>query len=120
MTTNVLPFDDQSQIKAEAREWLIRLDRDDAPSQEQLSSLHQWANQSPAHQAELERISAFWQDANVLNELSTPVYDRAGHPLWLLVRNLWAQYPTARIGALATSACIALIMLITIMPLSNT
>lgn len=120
MTTNVLPFDDHSAIKAQAREWLIRLDRDDAPSQEDLSNLHQWAAQSPAHQAELERISAFWQDANVLNELSTPVYDRAPHPLRLLAQNLWRQQPTARLGAIAASACIALVMVFTLIPLSNT
>lgn len=120
MNSNVLPFDDHSTIKAQAREWLIRLDRDESPSQEDLHHLHQWAAQSPAHQAELERISAFWQDANVLNELSTPVYDRAPHPLWLLACKLWGQHPIASIGALATSACVALLMVFTILPVSNT
>ena len=58
MNNNILPFDDQATIAAEAREWLIRLDRDDPPSKAELSALRQWAAQSSAHQTELERISA--------------------------------------------------------------
>ena len=58
MNNNILPFDDQATIAAEAREWLIRLDRDDPPSKAELSALRQWAAQSSAHQTELERISS--------------------------------------------------------------
>ena len=78
MTSNIHPLDDRTTIEAQAREWLIRLDRDQAPSEQDKAELRQWADTSPAHKAELTRISAFWDDANVLTELWTPAYERQG------------------------------------------
>ena len=92
MTTNVLPFDDHSTIQAQAREWLIRLDRDESPSQQQIEELHAWMAQSPAHRAELTRISEFWDDANILNELSTPVYDQNGFSLVRFLQPLLGRW----------------------------
>jgi len=119
LDNNVVPFDDYSSIQAQAREWLIRLDRDDSPSDQELQQLHAWASQSPAHEAELKRISAFWQDANILNELSTPVYDQAGGSwlqrlqTWLVPQQLLGK---ARPMAYAASACLALLMVFMMLP----
>jgi len=60
-------------IEAEARQWLIRLDGDTPLSQVDQAALKAWAGRSPAHHQELVRISAFWNEANVLTELSIPL-----------------------------------------------
>lgn len=60
-------------IAAEARQWLIRLDSDTSPSQADKVALSEWVGRSPAHHQELVRISMFWNEANVLTELSIPL-----------------------------------------------
>ena len=60
-------------IETEARQWLIRLDGDTALSQVDQAALKAWAGRSPAHHQELVRISAFWNESNVLTELSIPL-----------------------------------------------
>ena len=118
---NVLPFDDFSSIQTQAREWLIRLDRDTPPSAAEKESLRQWLAQSSAHRRELERISAFWDDANILNELSTPVYDQASNrwrelltPLTRLPTTVWG-----RSGAIAASFALAMVMVFALLPAAN-
>ena len=71
-------FADRNTIEREAREWLIRLDGDDAPSQDDIEALHEWFDRSPTHRKELLRISTFWNDANILTELSIPLHSKAG------------------------------------------
>ena len=118
MTNNkVLPFDDHDTIQAEAREWLIRLDRDDPPSKAEVSALRQWADQSRAHHSELVRISQLWNDANILNELSTPVYDRATVTWRDLIGKLYAACsPTTKWAAAAASAVLAVALSISLLP----
>ena len=117
MNNNILPFDDQATIAAEAREWLIRLDRDDPPSKAELSALRQWAAQSSAHQTELERISALWDDANILNELSTPVYNRASITWRRLLGKIYASCsPTTKWVSAAATAVLAITVTLAIMP----
>lgn len=121
MTANILPFDDHSTIQAQAREWLIRLDRDEPPSASEIQQLRQWAAQSPAHRAEFDRISAFWSDANILTELSTPVYNRAGFSLANLWQPLWAKLKIGSPafngrGAIAASLCLAVAIVFFISP----
>ena len=62
-----------SQIEIEASEWLARMDTDKKLSQQDLADLKAWMNRSPAHRAQLNRLIAFWQEANVLTELSFPL-----------------------------------------------
>ncbi len=70
-------FADRNTIEREAREWLIRLDGDDAPSQDDIEALHEWVDRSLTHRKELLRISTFWNDANILTELSIPLHSKA-------------------------------------------
>ena len=70
-------FADRNTIEREAREWLIRLDGDDEPGQDDIEALHEWVNRSPAHHQEMLRISTFWNDANILTELSIPLHSKA-------------------------------------------
>ena len=117
MSATVLPFDDHSTIQAQAREWLIRLDRDDPPSAQEAEALRSWMAQSPAHRAELSRISAFWDDANVLNELSTPVYDQTGFSFSRLLQPLLNRSKRFhQTAAFASAACLALVIAFVLMP----
>ena len=129
MTTNIYQFDESASIQSQAREWLIRLDRDQAPSKRELAELRQWAATSPAHQAELTRISAFWDDANVLTELWTPAYQPKTFWAKLSIGNLlkalrqWrADSPILSFSAAAAtaSAVIALVSIMVLMPPSIT
>lgn len=117
MDNNIVPFDDQSTIASEAREWLIRLDRDDPPSKAELGALRQWAAQSRAHHSELVRISAVWDDANILNELSTPVYNRASITWRRLLGNIWGSCsPATQWASAAASAVLAITLTIALVP----
>lgn len=74
---NIFPFDDRETIEAEARQWLIRLDGDAPLGPEDAAALREWKERSPAHRAELQRISGFWSDANILTELAIPLSNQA-------------------------------------------
>lgn len=71
---NIIPFSPQEIIETEASEWLVRLDGDEAPTDEELSSLKEWINQSSAHRDQLLRLARHWDNANILTELSDPKY----------------------------------------------
>lgn len=72
--SNILPFSSQEAIETEASEWLVRLDRADAPTDEELVLLKEWINQNPAHREQLLRLARHWDNANILTELSDPKY----------------------------------------------
>lgn len=76
MTGEVYQFADRKTIAEEAREWLIRLDGDDEPSRVDVAALNAWVERSPAHREELLRVAEFWNDANLLTELSIPLQSK--------------------------------------------
>ena len=71
--TNVSPIAPQAGIRAEARDWVIRFNRDAAPSKADIAALNAWANQSPAHRAELHSAEQVWLEGDQLAELAVPV-----------------------------------------------
>lgn len=73
---NIYTFDERKNIEAEARRWLIKLDGDAEPSSEDIIKLREWVSRSPLHRQELLRVSAFWDDANILTELSIPLHSK--------------------------------------------
>ncbi|MBT5922953.1 MAG: DUF4880 domain-containing protein [Cellvibrionales bacterium] len=76
---NVVEFDGRQSLEDEACLWLIRLDGDKPLTENEQAELHGWAGRSPAHHAELRRISSFWNDNNVLTELSIPLHHHSSH-----------------------------------------
>jgi len=64
------PADD---IEQQAADWLVRLDSDRAPSPQELDALKEWMQRSPAHTAQLKRLTKYWHSANLLTELSFPL-----------------------------------------------
>ncbi len=73
---NIRTFTPKREIEEEASKWLVRLDGDYAPDAQTLLELQTWINRSPAHAAELKRLAQFWDNANVLTELSIPLYHK--------------------------------------------
>lgn len=110
MKQTIIQFDEQASIEATAREWLIRLDRDQPPSKQEIAELRQWAAQSQAHHDELVRISAFWNDANSLTELSTPVYNKTQFLLTRILASILKPLlpPTPMIGRVTSYAALSL------------
>ena len=60
-------------IEQQAADWLVRLDSDRAPSQQDLDALKEWMQRSPAHTAQLKRLTKYWHSANLLTQLSFPL-----------------------------------------------
>ena len=117
----VLPFEDHNSIRAQARQWLIRLDCDDPLNQQEQQALQQWLAQSKAHRSELERISAFWHQANILSELQTPAYQQASRR-WRKLLAAWLQLPSqtwGRAGALAATVTLAMALVFVLLPLNK-
>jgi transmembrane sensor len=69
----IVELPERKQLAGEAAEWLIRLDADTPPSQEELRALGEWLHRSPAHREELESIAALWGRMNALTELAVPL-----------------------------------------------
>lgn len=75
---NVIPFYGKEAINEEADVWLIKLDRDEELSRQELAELHEWMARSPQHREELQQLAGVWGQMNVLVELAVPL-DR---PVW--------------------------------------
>jgi transmembrane sensor len=73
MNENIVKFPDRSAIAEEAGAWLIKLDRDQAPSAQDLASLREWLARSPLHREELNSLASIWDKMNVLTELAVPL-----------------------------------------------
>jgi transmembrane sensor len=68
--TNIVEFGARTSIERQAREWLIRMDKDEPLSDAELAGLREWMARSPMHRQELRRLAKFWEQANVLTELA--------------------------------------------------
>ena len=73
MNSKVAKFSSRETVANDAAEWLILLDREQAPSDEELSRLRSWLNESPAHREELSSLARMWEMMNVLTELAVPL-----------------------------------------------
>lgn len=68
---NIVDFPDRNAIEQEAAEWLVRLDADTAPSEQDLCSLKEWMGRSVLHAETLEKLNSLWGNL-VLTELYIP------------------------------------------------
>lgn len=106
---NIHTFNDRSTIEHEAREWLIRLDGDKPLSPEEIKALHAWGERSPAHREELLRITAFWNEANVMTELAIPLYSNASKSKTQQLAG-WLAQPLGNAMALSRGALASLVV----------
>lgn len=72
--TKVAAFSSREAIEEQAADWLAQLDGDTPPSAATMLALKQWIERSPVHRQTLHQLAAFWGQANVLTELSFPLY----------------------------------------------
>ena len=103
----IVELPERKQLAEEAAEWLIRLDADTPPSQEELRALGEWLHRSPAHREELESMAALWGRMNMLTELAVP-FGHAGRATPM------RQPPWRRAGVLL-SAMAAMVIVIGVM-----
>lgn len=87
-------------INREACDWVAKL-HDGDPTREDLEALQAWADQSPAHIAELRRMAKRWEELNVLTELAVPVELPGTRTI---ARSWWPVSPFARMGAIGALA----------------
>lgn len=69
----VVEFPDNEQVADEAAEWLVRLDADHGPTNEELTDLRDWVARSPLHRKTLARMARLYERMNVLTDLSVPL-----------------------------------------------
>ena len=113
MMKNIIEFPDRQQIEQEAVDWLIKLDGDQPPTEQDLAALKEWMARSPIHTQELENLGDFWGDLIVLTELNVPVVkpstasteNRAAAPWaaitqWFNYKPAWAMALTVVVIAL--------------------
>jgi transmembrane sensor len=106
IVSNIVEFPDQTDIEAAARKWLIRLDGDAALSAAEIAALREWSARSPAHRAELKRLSKFWGSANVLTQLAVPLQRPRGG---LALGGVWRDASTGgRVAAGLALVCLSL------------
>lgn len=103
---NVVDFPDVATLKAEAAQWLIRLDSEDKLSHDERSDLGEWLHRSPAHREELRRLAELWQNMNVLTELSVPL----GQPVLQKSRSRYRPAQARIRTAVAASAIVAVVL----------
>jgi transmembrane sensor len=104
---NIIEFREQDDVAAEARKWLIRLDGDAVLSAAEIAALREWTARSPAHRAELKRLSKFWGSANVLTQLAVPL--QRPHARSLVGGAWWGSRPPIRLIAGFALVCSSLI-----------
>ena len=110
----VIELTPAEQIGVEASDWLAQMDADQKLSEAELLALKQWMNRSPAHRAELNRLIAFWQQANVLTELSFPLHKKP------VANTGWSSFISWQsVSAVATVMVVAVMMAINVDGLSS-
>src|SRR5689334_9558390 len=78
--TNLVELGARTSIEHEARTWLIRMDGDEPLTESDKHSLREWMARSPVHRSELTRLTKFWNDANILVELTGEQLPLEGPP----------------------------------------
>lgn len=100
-------FFDRATIEEQASDWLIRLDREETNTTEELAELREWINRSPAHRESLDDLSEVWSNLDVLSRLAVPLGRRDAHLAgflresrrWMCPRNV-AMAATVLMGVL--------------------
>jgi transmembrane sensor len=102
---NNFEFSDQPAIQLQARQWLIRLDGDAPLDADESAALREWLARSPAHRAEIKRICAVWNRANILTELAVPLQRQAAMDR-TAARSVDRRWSRLNVGVRVTSAAV--------------
>lgn len=102
--SNVVEFVARTAIERQAREWLIRMDKEEPLTAGDVEALQEWMRRSVMHRDELKRICKFWRQANVLTELAVCLESNTQQRK--NSRERWAS--TAAVAATAVLATVVL------------
>jgi transmembrane sensor len=100
----MMTMDSEKDIKAAARDWLLRLSLVESPTPDERAQFAAWCAEDPRHMAAYQRFESIWQDAATLAELKPlAALPLARDPWWRRVRASLLAHPMR----LATSAGLA-------------
>lgn len=80
-------------IREQAAEWLIRLDTDEAPDQQQKEAFHNWLAQDGRHRRVFDQMEQLWHAARPARKASRPGRALSMVGLFLLTAFLGIQMP---------------------------
>lgn len=66
---NITHFPERKSLRAQACDWIARLDRGELSSEEHAAFQH-WVNQSPEHREEIRRLGGLWNNLDLLSTLA--------------------------------------------------
>lgn len=119
----VIEFPEARVIEQEAAEWIVRLERSEKPSPQEIAELNQWIKRSPRHKRILIRYATLWSDMDVLSALMLfePVrhggmnaFKRWLMPIVSFAANLQRKFRSSR----RSPAAVALMLLVVMVALS--
>ncbi len=64
----MMTMDSEADIKATARDWLLRMSLE-SPSEDERAQFAAWCAENPRHETAYRRFESIWQDAATLEEL---------------------------------------------------
>lgn len=70
---NVTELTNTRLIEQQASEWVIKIERDEPLSEQEVAELHEWIARSPRHKAILFQMADTWNDMDVLSGLVIPL-----------------------------------------------
>jgi transmembrane sensor len=89
----MMTMDNEEEIKAAARDWLLRLSLE-SPTERERAQCAAWCAEDPRHEAAYRRFESIWQDAATLEELKPlAMLPLARDPWWRRVRASLAVHP---------------------------
>ena len=71
----VIPIDEPQSVQSQASAWLAKLDKDQ-PSEQDLQAFKLWVNQDPSHIAAFKKVTAAWDELNLLTRLPLELEQR--------------------------------------------
>jgi len=101
---NVVPLETPAAIEQHAREWVVRIDREEPLSEEEKATLREWMARSPSHAAALKRFARFWDQASIVR--ASPV-ELAGRQRRISLTWAWPTVAWAAGLLLALAASLA-------------
>ncbi len=75
----IVPLEKLQSVQEQASVWLARLDGD-KPSEQELQAFRQWINEDNAHVAAFEKVTAAWQELNILTRLPPVLRQKQEQP----------------------------------------
>lgn len=80
-------------IEEQAWAWIIKIEADSPPAEEDILALHRWMSQSPEHHQTLKRLAKGWDKMSALTALAVPVKPRLGLSRVLVSAVVWLLAP---------------------------